>query len=202
MTNHKHKFEKFSDLIEIISNELSEEFCKKCIEKFENDKRTYDGIVGSGYIPRIKQSTDLTFSDYDDWKEIDDIFYKSLNKNLHKYVEKYDWAQLETVSHRFQDNGYQMQRTLPGEFYTWHSDFSCVNEEKAPRFLTFIWYLNDVFEDGYTEFIDGTRIQPEMGKMIIFPATWTYVHRGYPPKSNAKYIVTGWVHSAASIYLD
>ena len=27
---------------------------------------------------------------------------------------------------------------------------------------------------------------------MIFPATWTYLHQGYPPKQN-KYIVTGWI---------
>lgn len=63
-----------------------------------------------------------------------------------------------------------------------------------PRYFTFIWYLNDIHEDGYTEFIDGTKIQPETGKMIIFPSTWTYTHRGYPPKSEVKYICTGWIH--------
>ena len=92
------------------------------------------------------------------------------------------------------DTGYQIQRTLPGEFYTWHNDF--YYEQHKSRFLTFIWYLNDVYEDGYTEFIDGTKIEPRTGKMMIFPATWTYQHRGYPPKSETKYICTGWIYGS------
>jgi len=62
------------------------------------------------------------------------------------------------------------------------------------RVLTFIWYLNDIEEDGYTEFMDGTKVQPKTGRFCLFPATWEYHHRGYPPKSQTKYICTGWLH--------
>jgi hypothetical protein len=53
--------------------------------------------------------------------------------------------------------------------------------------------LNDVYEGGETEFVDGTLIKPERGKLIIFPAYWNYHHQGRPPISNTKYIVTGWI---------
>ena len=33
-----------------------------------------------------------------------------------------------------------------------------------------------------------------MGKLLIFPATWTYMHRGNVPISEDKYIVTGWLY--------
>ena len=62
------------------------------------------------------------------------------------------------------------------------------------RKLTFIWYLNDIKDGGYTEFIDGTKIKPEVGKLVIFPASWEFLHRGVPPKSEDKYLCTGWVH--------
>jgi hypothetical protein len=97
-----------------------------------------------------------------------------------------------------QDSGYQIQRTNPNSGYSWHSDFNTIKSEienNGVRMLTFIWYLNDIVEDGYTEFIDGTKIQPKTGRMVIFPACWTFFHRGYPPKSEIKYIATGWLHS-------
>ena len=61
------------------------------------------------------------------------------------------------------------------------------------RLLTIIWYLNDIHEDGYTEFYSGLKVQPEEGKIMMFPALWPYVHRGFPPKSETKYICTGWI---------
>ena len=63
------------------------------------------------------------------------------------------------------------------------------------RKLTFIWYLNDIIEGGDTEFSSGLKIKPETGKIVIFPALWPWVHRGNPPKSENKYICTGWVRS-------
>ena len=83
------------------------------------------------------------------------------------------------------DTGYQIQRTRPGDFYDWHHD------SIGPRILTFIWYLNDIKNAGYTEFLDGTKIQPETGKFMIFPATWNYMHRGVSPKDETKYICKG-----------
>jgi len=188
---------RFSDLIEVIPNALTKEFCDKCIEKFNKDENTYQGVTGAGVDLNVKRSIDLAITGCEGWEEEDDIFFKSLNKHLNDYTNKWQAWSLGVASENnsWRDSGYQMQRTDPGDFYIWHNDFSCGNNDNAPRYITFIWYLNDIHEDGYTEFIDGTKIQPEAGKLVMFPATWTYMHRGYPPKSETKYIVTGWVHS-------
>ena len=34
----------------------------------------------------------------------------------------------------------------------------------------------------------------QAGRLVLFPATWVYVHRGFPPKVR-KYICTGWVYA-------
>ena len=54
-------------------------------------------------------------------------------------------------------------------------------------------YLNDVDEGGETEFWGTLKVKPEAGKLILFPATWTYPHCANIPISNAKYIITGWL---------
>ncbi len=48
-------------------------------------------------------------------------------------------------------------------------------------------------DDGYTEFLDGTKIQPKVGRFLLFPSCWTFYHRGFPPKKD-KYICTGWIY--------
>ena len=60
-----------------------------------------------------------------------------------------------------------------------------------------VWtlYLNNVTEGGETEFpYQGVRVSPEKGALCIFPASYTHLHRGNPPYSNDKYILTGWFH--------
>lgn len=198
-------------------NELSKDFCRHCIEKFECDSRSRQGEIGRGLDTSVKKSLDLVFSSFEDWKYEDSIFYESLNKTLDLYLDimnntlptdKDNTVNMfsfdENTTEVRSDSGYQIQKTCPGDFYDWHSDtFFATNPEKEnscmARFLTFIWYLNDIHEDGYTEFYDGTRIQPEEGKLIIFPATWDFIHRGVSPKTEEKYICTGWIHSTITL---
>ncbi len=127
----------------------------------------------------------------DDWKSYDQAFFKSLNGGLKKYIRflPEEYMKHRALSELGNDTGYQIQRTQPGDYYIWHHD------QTTSRLVTFIWYLNDVKDGGYTEFIDGTRIQPEAGKLIIFPATWDFLHRGVSPKTETKYLCTGWVHA-------
>jgi Rps23 Pro-64 3,4-dihydroxylase Tpa1-like proline 4-hydroxylase len=80
--------------------------------------------------------------------------------------------------------------------YIYHDDASIEPEDNRYRVLTYIWYLNDVDIGGETEFFGGKlKIKPETGKLLLFPACWTYPHKGCVPVSDNKYIITGWVYS-------
>ena len=188
--NRKKKLD-FSNFIYTERNALPTSFCNNVIEKFEQDDRKRQGQVGGGVHLDIKRSSDLSISGLNDWKSYDEAFYNSLHSALKRYStfipeEFYKFKALSTLSN---DTGYQIQRTQPGDYYIWHHD------QTTSRLVTFIWYLNDIKDGGYTEFIDGTRIQPEAGKLIIFPATWDFLHRGVSPKTETKYLCTGWVHA-------
>ena len=121
-------------------------------------------------------------------KVIHKFFYKKyLTENLHSDIGRLD----------LKDIGYQLQRTIGGKgYYNWHHDFTRDNVNGTRR-VTFIWYLNTIEgPGGETEFIDGTKIKPEEGKLLFFPATWDFIHRGImPPKGTIKYLCTGWLYS-------
>ena len=78
--------------------------------------------------------------------------------------------------------------------FIYHNDFIIEKKNNMYRIITFIWYLNDVEEGGETEFCGDFTIRPEVGKLIFFPASWCYPHRGKMPISSDKYIITGWLH--------
>jgi hypothetical protein len=67
-----------------------------------------------------------------------------------------------------------------------------IKKNNQIRMLAFIWYLNDVHEGGETEFLKG-KVTPKRGSLLIFPCSWTYLHKGNVPVSNNKYIITGWI---------
>ena len=188
---NRKKKTKFTDFIYVERDALPKSFCNNVIEKFEQDDRKRQGQVGGGVQLNIKRSSDLSISELDDWKSYDQAFYKSLNGGLKKYIRflPEEYMKHRALSELGNDTGYQIQRTQPNDYYIWHHD------QTTTRLVTFIWYLNDIKDGGYTEFIDGTRIQPEAGKLIIFPATWDFLHRGVSPKTETKYLCTGWVHA-------
>ena len=61
------------------------------------------------------------------------------------------------------------------------------------RAIAFLFYLND--NDGNTLFpLHNLNIKPVSGRVIVFPPTWEYPHKGLPPRSNSKYIMSTYVH--------
>ena len=56
-------------------------------------------------------------------------------------------------------------------------------------------YFNDINDSGETEFLyQKKRIKPKAGRVLIFPGSFTHLHRGNPPYK-PKYIATGWIAS-------
>jgi len=92
-------------------------------------------------------------------------------------------------------NNYQCkcQKTkVGGGYHIWH--YESVNRDTCSRVLFYTLYLNDVVEGGETEFLyQHKRIKPKRGTLILAPTGFTHTHRGNPPLSNEKYILTGWL---------
>lgn len=193
-----------SNTIYECDNALTKEECDMIIELFENNpKLQKPGRTGLGVNKATKDSTDMTIDPKkgENHRRIDNMLYEKLNDKLSEYTqfinkefEKFDVESAVSSEFRyFYDSGYQIQKTEPGGHYVWHNDFKA----DTGRYLTFIFYLNDVPPEngGATEFAGGEKIQPKAGKFIMFPATWTGLHRGCILKSGVKYIVTGWYQS-------
>lgn len=174
---------------------LSPEFCEALIAKFEACPDKAPGRTLKGYNPEFKVSTDLMLSGHPEFREEDETLHLSLTLNMRDYIDQ--------LTHRpwkgtFGDSGYNLQRTLPGEYFNWHTDFFADPWKNIIRIFTFIWYLNDVpGPGGYTEFCNGITVQPKAGSILFFPAEFSNMHRGVSPETT-KYLVTGWIHQPIS----
>ena len=191
----------FKELIWVKKNSLTKPFCDKVIEKFEWEPRKGDGVVGSN-APRVdksmKDTTDINITNVSGWEEEDKIFFEALQEGLDEYdsyLKNIHYRCVPNPQYRMKDAGYKLQKYEPNGFYDWHNDW-CLSESRGSRIFVFMWYLNTikVEDEGYTEFFDGTRLQPECGSLVFFPATWTYVHRGKRPKV-CKYLCNGWIYA-------
>lgn len=90
-------------------------------------------------------------------------------------------------------HGIKIQKSIPSQgYHIWHCEQSDLNS--SSRLMAWTVYLNDVEEGGETEFLyQFQRVKAERGRVVIFPASYTYAHRGNPPLKGDKYIMTGWV---------
>ena len=186
-----------SDYVISFDNSLSKEICDEMMIKFDCDKNVVDGITQSrdrGYkISDSKKSREIMISDSKDWKFYDNKVYECLALNLKQYFN-FIRDKLDYGFNNPKDSGYKMKKYDKNDgWFDWHVDFSINQHETTSRALAVILYLNDVNDGGCTEFRFGLQIKPQKGKMIIFPATWMFPHRGQVPISNSKYIITTFI---------
>lgn len=180
----------YDPYIQIYENALSNDICKEFIKIFEENKeKQVDGITGKGLDADTKVTKEMYFN-IEPFKKYDMFLFENLHTHLIKYI-KINNLKFSNID----DTGYQLQKYIANEgFYNMHYDSSTLirNNMISNRVITYLWYLNDVEEGGETIFTNF-KIKPKTGSLLLFPATWTYIHAGAMPISNDKYIITGWL---------
>jgi hypothetical protein len=177
--------------------------CDDIITYFENSPLRTPGVInrdGKGQvIPEEKDSLDigLNFSE-----TITKRYIEELQKILNLYKIKYVRAD---ATSKFGIEAINVQKYNPrGGYKTWHTERSDGYCPNVYRHLVFMTYLNDVTDDGETEFYyQKIKIKPEKGLTLIWPSDWTHTHRGLPSPTQVKYIATGWysfLNSSTSSY--
>ena len=186
------------DFIGIFEDVLNNDECQEIIKYFEHTKSlnlTYDRqkfgdtekhdkddetcfIINPNMLPMAVSNPIVgTFLDR---------FWKCYNT----YAKHYS-VLLESEIHGI--ISMRLQKTLPGQgYHHWHYESSTT--ETSRRVCAWSIYLNDIEEGGETEFLYmRKRVKPKQGTVLIWPAGFTHTHRGNPPLSNEKYLLTGWV---------
>lgn len=187
------------DFIQVTKQAFTEDFCDSIMEKMDaafehgyGHSRQEDQDVHSHVIQDSQlfahQIIESSFCLPPETSQyFNDVFWGALYK---EYADKFSILK-DMSAHTIYGN--KLQRTDIGQgYHVWHGEHSSGKE--SGRVLLYILYLNDVDEGGETEFLyQHKRIKPEKGTLIIAPAFFTHAHRGNPPISNSKYIMTGWV---------
>ena len=191
------------DFVYEIKNMLPKQICEAIIKRFQNDHRKSESKIGNGELNyNVRKSNVLFFSQYSDWKDVDNIIFDVISKGIEKYQEYLktfandDEHLIDVIEGRFlnlTDEGYFIQEYKSGGFYKWHIDDA--RPKGVGRSLSVVLYLNtlDESQGGHTEFIGGRKVKPEMGKLLIFPSCGSFIHRSVPVKnSGIKYTIGTW----------
>jgi len=204
------KSQDFNTLTEVASHiyvqdfSLEESFCRNLIEKFENDPRKAKGHSGKGYDDETKDTWDLHLTSFDCYRTEDKTLHHALTKSIKDFKKFLEYENevkfFDCPCSSFaNDTGYQLQKYIPGGGYIWHQDGDGGltmkrNQATGARSLVFMWYLSDVEWGGQTGFKhQNALVEPKIGRLVLFPASWTHLHCAYPVVAGTKYIITGWV---------
>ena len=93
---------------------------------------------------------------------------------------------------------FNIQRYGPGEgFKRWHCDWTISDELTEPvhRVLAWILYCNDIDSAGTEFYWQEHNESAERGKLVIFPAGPSHIHRGQVNEKRTKTIATGWINA-------
>ena len=123
------------------------------------------------------------------WPGIAEDINQALVQKLAEYMD--DFPYLQDQGEDWWSGTCILQKTEPMEgYHMFHAEDTA--ESTRQRVLVWMVYLNDVEEGGETEFLyQKLRIKPKRNLLVIWPGSFTHLHRGNPPMST-KYILTGW----------
>lgn len=177
------------NLIEPIyfDNALYGSFCDEIIEIFElspgkiirnNERYSFKELLmsNSDLLNSLQMKLIETANEYVN-------LYKAQN-NINHFPDIYGYE------------GIRIKRYDHGDEFPWHADV--MDYQSARRFLVCMFYLNDNFIGGETDFgseenIDYT-ISPKQGRIVLFTPFWNNPHRGRKILNGSKYIANVYLH--------
>ena len=187
-----------NNFIGVYDNYITAEECNIAIKLYEEENKFNNTINRI----RFEQASVLKKQDQQFFAKPDNIevWWDSLKCMLLNYDIAFNHYIENTGAKGAYDNEpfhfthLKIQKTLPTEgYHVWHIEHG-KGFKNEPRAFVFSIYLNDVEDGGETEFLHfSKRVKPKKGRIVIWPAGFPYVHRGNPPLSGEKYILTSWM---------
>jgi len=130
-----------------------------------------------------------------------DIIVRGVTAGLERYIQERPlFRQVCPDQNLFVMPIFNLQRYAPGEgFHQWHCDWTISDEATEPMNPVLAWILYcDSVEEAGTEFHwQEHHEKAERGKLVIFPASPSYIHRGRVSNKLSKTIATGWINAGS-----
>lgn len=187
--------------IAIFDNAFSDEYCDQVINFFEwsqKNNRTWNRLQSENAQEIYKNDISASLH-----ASINERYFSSDNTNLVAefndtffdvwYAEYLKYFSTLNTAEKHGIFAHKIQKTSPGGgYHLWH--FEAGGLITSRRLGAYILYLNDIDVGGETEFLYlRQRIEPKKGRLVIFPSGYVFTHRGNPPLTSDKYIMTGWL---------
>ena len=183
---------KFENFISITSNAITDDLCSEYVKWFDavsENNLTVSSFEQSGtrVIDRKDKSVivPIDLPEYMFPTKFSGELWGNLNNSIREYYTEYD------IGTQMTSYSYKVHRFRPSSgYHVWHHEH---NFFYSQRILAWHLTLEAPKRGGETEFLfQSMRIEPEVGKLLIWPAGFTHKHRGNPPLEGQKTYMTGW----------
>ncbi len=204
--------EEYKEFIGIYDESVPVELCNEFVVNFEEAKKNRTiidlsdpenemGII-EGATPRLERKDEVMYvaplisTVYP--KPPVHAYFELLKECFKCYVKRYG---IEFGGVIFNDV-FKIHKVRKSEgYHAWHYEKS--TPETIDRIMAYMTYLEVPKKGGETEFLhQSLRIEPIVGRTLIWPATYTHMHRGNPPLDGEKMYITGWFRSPKIDFKD
>ena len=188
----------FEDFIGIWDNNVDENICKELIKYYdwtiENNYNISPNIDGNNKIIQLDREDEAIYINSASPQypqSLCEQYWNCVDQCLLEYMTKYS-VQVNGSLNSWMFKVHKVKEKQG--YHAWHYENG--GYEVRDRFLVFMTYLQAPSEGGETEFLyQSKRIDPVVGRTLIWPAGFTHMHRGNPPLEGEKMYITGWFTS-------
>ena len=122
-------------------------------------------------------------------------YFEFLQECFKCYIEKYG-IEFGGVIYNDIFKIHKVRKT--GGYHQWHYERG--KPSYTDRLMVYMTYLEVPKKGGETEFLEQSlRIEPIVGRTLIWPAGFTHIHRGNPPLDGEKMYIDGWFTAARGV---
>jgi hypothetical protein len=164
--------------------------CDDLVEYHKTNPLSFVGKINNNeYDPRHKDSMDCQLLE----PELARRYFTHLQQVIAAYAAEYPYCDYYSKWGIIEEPVIQHYRP-GGGYHAWHTERNSGGLENVTRrHLVYMTYLSDVSDRGETEWLhQNLKVVPKKGLTVIWPADWTFTHRGIASPSEHKWIITGW----------
>ena len=175
--------------IGICKNFESEERCIELISNFEgNQSKHVEGYTTAGVVKDVKDCTEMTV-------DVPNEYNNLVMEYLTAYIGDvdYEYRNLWYYGSTWKGAKYKKYERNIGHYNHIHQEKDGYPTLKD-RLYSVLLYLNTVDKGGETIFpLHDLESKPEVGKAIIWPSGFPYLHHASVPITDNKYVINAWL---------
>ena len=179
-----------SDYCVYVENQLPSKICDDLVNLFES-------VPGKQRVETKDNRPRFTQFSFTRESNSDEELHRTVCQYLVKGVEYYR-TKIKRFSEWAPENLYfeniRIKRYISEDKDEFDTHVDVQHDINEGRYLSFMWYLNDVVDGGETEFAElGLKIQPKAGALMMFPPIWMFPHKGHLLNSGKKYLLSTYL---------